>query len=59
MQLISVFVLTRLLAQSHYFLYTNFQVSSHLLLLYNLICVGPVQNPKCRFALDAALSHFE
>ena len=41
-QLISTFVFTTLIVQSLYFLNPKFRASSHLLLLYRSVCVGPV-----------------
>ena len=43
--LISAFVFAIRIAQSLYFLYPKFQASSHLLLLYSLVCVGPARKP--------------
>ena len=40
-KLISAFVFAPLIVQSLYFLNPKFEVSSHLLLLYSRICVGP------------------
>ena len=40
--------------QSLYFLNPKFQASSHFLLLYSLVCIGPVRKPECWFSHDAA-----
>ena len=40
--------------KSLYFLNPKFQASSHLPLLYSLVCVGPGQKPECLFSHDAA-----
>ena len=46
-ELISAFVFaTRIVQQSLYFLNPKFQVSSHLLSLYSLVCVGPGRKPR-------------
>ena len=37
-----------------FFLNPKSQASSHLLWLYSLICVGPVQKPHCWFSHEAA-----
>ena len=44
--MISAFVFATWIAQSLYLLNPKFQVSSHLLWLYSLVCVGPGQNPR-------------
>ena len=43
-KLISAFVFATWIAQFPFFLNPNFPASSNLLCLYNLVCVGPVQN---------------
>ena len=45
-KLISAFVFTIRIVQSLYFLYPEFQVSSHLLWRYSPVCVGPGQKPR-------------
>ena len=45
-KMISAFVFATRIVQSHYFLYTKFQASSHLLWLYSLVCVGPGRKPR-------------
>ena len=45
-KLISAFVFATLIVQSLYFLNPKFQVSSHLLWLYSLVCVGPGRKPR-------------
>ena len=37
-----------------YFLNPKFPASSHLLGLYSLVCVGPVQKPHCWFSHETA-----
>ena len=53
-KLISAFVFATLIVQFLYFQNLKFPVSSHLLCLYNLVCVRPVQKPHCWFSHDAA-----
>ena len=53
-KLISTFVFATLIVQFLYFLNPNFPASSHLLCLYSLVCVGPVQKPHCWFSNEAA-----
>ena len=45
-KLISAFVFATRIVQSLYFLYTNFQASSHLVWLYRPVCVGPGQKTR-------------
>ena len=45
-KLISAFVLATRIEQFLYFIYTKFQASSHLVLLYSLIYVGPGRKPR-------------
>ena len=45
-KLISAFVFATLIVQSLYFLNTEFQVSSHLVWLCSLVCVGPGRKPR-------------
>ena len=45
-KLISVFVFATRIVQSLFFLNPKFQASSHLLWLYNLVCVGPGRKPR-------------
>ena len=49
-KLISVFVFATQIVQSLYFLNPKFQASSHLLLLYSLVCVGPGWKPERWFS---------
>ena len=35
-----------LIVQSFYFLNPKFQASSHILLLYSLVCIGPGRKPR-------------
>ena len=44
-QLISAFVFATQMVQSLYFLNTKVKASSHLLLLYSPVCVGPGRKP--------------
>ena len=44
-KLISAFVFAIRIVQYLYFLNPKFPVSSHLLCLYSLVCVGPVWKP--------------
>ena len=53
-QLISVFVFTTKIVQSLYFLNPKFQASSHFLLLFSPVCVGPSRKPEDRFSHDPA-----
>ena len=48
------FCYTNQMVQFLYFLNSKFPASSHLLCLYSLFCVGPVQKPLCWFSHDAA-----
>ena len=49
-KLISAFVFATRIVQSLYFLNPKIQASSHLLLLYSLVCIGPGQKtPKTGF----------
>ena len=43
---------------SPYFLNAKFQASSHFLLLYSLVCVGPGRKPERWFFHDAARMQF-
>ena len=52
--LISTFVFTTRIVQFLFFLNPKFPASGHLLCLYSLVCVGPVQKPHCWFSRDAA-----
>ena len=45
-KLISAFVFATRILQSLLYLNPKFQVSSHLLLLYSLVCVGPGRKPR-------------
>ena len=45
-QLISAFVFATQIGQSLYFFNTKVKASSHLLLLYSPVCVGPGQKPQ-------------
>ena len=45
-QLISAFIFPTQIVQFPYFLYSKFQVSSHLLWLYSPVCVGPGRKPR-------------
>ena len=45
-QLIKAFVFAVRIVQSLYYLNRKFQASSHLLKLYNLVCVGPGQKTR-------------
>ena len=45
-QLVSAFVFATRIVQSLCFLNPKFQVSSHLLWLYSLVCVGPRRKPR-------------
>ena len=45
-KLISAFVFAIRIVQSLFYLNLKFQASSHLLLRYSLVCVGPGQNPR-------------
>ena len=45
-KLISAFVFATPIVQSLYFLNLKFQDSSHLMLLYSPVCVGPGQKPR-------------
>ena len=45
-KLISAFVFATRIVQSLYFLNMKFQVSSHLVWLYSLVCVGPGRKPR-------------
>ena len=51
---ISAFVFATRLVQSLYFLYTQFQASSHLVWLYSPVCVGPGRKPEDRFSHNEA-----
>ena len=58
-KLISAFVFATQIVQSLYFLYPEFQASSHLLWLYNPVCIGPrrksqrpVSSERGSFCLD-------
>ena len=42
------------IVQFLYILNPNFPVSSHLLVLYRLVCVGPSRKPHCWFSRVAA-----
>ena len=53
-KLISAFVFATRIVQFLYFLNPKFQVSSHLLCFYSLVCVGPVWKPHCWFSHKAA-----
>ena len=53
-KLISAFVFATWIVQSLCFLNPKFQVSSHLLLLYSPVCVGPGRRPEDRFSDVAA-----
>ena len=53
-QLISAFVFATQIEHSLFFLNPKFQASSHLLWLYNPVCVGPGQNPENRFSQNEA-----
>ena len=44
--LISAFVFATRIVQSLYFLNTKFKVSSHLMWLYSMVCVGPGWKPR-------------
>ena len=44
--LISAFVFATHIVQFPYFLHSKLQVSSHLLWLYSLVCVGPGRKPR-------------
>ena len=55
-KLISAFVFATKKVQSLYFLNLKFQASSHLLLLYSLVCVGPGRKPERWFSHDAAVT---
>ena len=52
----SAFVFTTGIVQFLYFLNRKFPASSHLLCLYSLVCVRPVQGPHCWLSHEAA--HF-
>ena len=45
-KLISAFVFATQIVQSLYFINPKFQASSHLLLPYSLVCVGPGRKPR-------------
>ena len=50
-KLISAFVFATQIVQSLYFLLNlKFQASSHLLLLYSPVCVGPGRKPEVGFS---------
>ena len=49
-KLISTFVFATRIEQSLYFLNQIFQASSHLLLLYSPVCVGPGRKSRNRFS---------
>ena len=53
-QLISTFVFASKIVQTLYFLNMKFQASSHLLWLYNLVCMDLVGKPEGRFSHVAA-----
>ena len=53
-QLISVFVFAMRIVQSLYYLNPKFQASSHLLSLYNPVCVGPGRKSRRPVFLLAA-----
>ena len=46
--LISAFVFARQKVQSLFYLNPKYQASSHLLVLYSLVCVGPGRKPSER-----------
>ena len=56
-KLISAFVFATWIWQSLYFPNTKFPASSHLRLMYSLVCVRPGQNPHCWFSRVAAHVH--
>ena len=53
-KLISAFVFATWIVHFLFFLNPKFQVSSHLLCLYSLVCVGPVRKPRCWFSHKVA-----
>ena len=53
-KLISAFVFATRIGRFLYFLNPKFPVSSCLLCLYSLACVGPVRKPHCWFFHEAA-----
>ena len=53
-KLISAFVFATRIVLFLYFLNPKFQASTHLLCLYSLVCVGPVQKPHCWFSHEPA-----
>ena len=53
---LSAFVFATRIVQALFFLSPEFQVSSHLLRLCSLVCVGPGQKAERWFSHDAA--HF-
>ena len=52
--LISAFVFATQTVRSLYLLNLKFRVSSHLLWLYSLVCVGPGRKPQDRFSHNEA-----
>ena len=52
--MISAFVFATQIEQFLFYLNPKFQASSHLLLLYSLVCVGPGRNPEDRFSHNEA-----
>ena len=53
-KLISAFIFATLIVQFLFFLNLKFPASSRPLILYSLVCVGPVQKPHCWFSSDMA-----
>ena len=53
-KLISAFVFATQIVLFLYYINPIFQVSSLLLWLYSLVCVGPGRKPECWFSHDAA-----
>ena len=52
-KLISAFVFTTWIVQYLYFLNAKFPASSHLQLLYSIVCVRPGPKPHCWFSHNA------
>ena len=52
--LISAFVFATRVVLFPFYLNPKFQTSSSFLCLYRLVCVGPVQKPRCWFSHKAA-----
>ena len=57
-KLISAFVFATKIVRSLYFLNPKFQASSHLLLLYSPVCVGPGRKPRRPFFSERGSFHY-